>query len=90
MTPSEFQRCAIVAPSEQHWGLHGFAVSNGCSEKQLSDCDFRLRDKKGVQSPQGPVVKQYQEQTRRHRGNVHRIAVILLQNIADKQCENDQ
>lgn len=49
MRPLEFQQSsAIVAPSEQHSGLHGFAVSNGCSEKQLSDCDFRLRDKKGV------------------------------------------
>lgn len=40
------QSPAIVAPSEQHWGLHGFADSNGCSEKQLSDCDLRQRDKR--------------------------------------------
>lgn len=40
------QSTAIVAPSQQRWGLHGFAVSNGCSEKQLSDCNLRRRDKR--------------------------------------------
>lgn len=51
MRPLEFRAVscycsAIRAPSEQRWGLHGFAVSNGCSEKQLSDCDLRRRDKR--------------------------------------------